>query len=1157
MEIEQLVDCLREHSNLPNYSISYYLKIYGQLDECAQNEVFKYLFNSWGSKVSVYEDSVLIKKLFQISDKYDQISKQEFALQLICMLHSASLKSIIARCYSFIDKNSIFDIICNFLILGTSFFTGSLENTDLDINLEKGEYIKRLWDMLGNTFGLFDDSIYYIFEYNDSLHQIIGIVFKYIEYESFDMFLSSDQHSKYCYTEENNYSQKYRNYTNTVCVCENWRVFLIQLLITTNKTQKLKDLGIFYETMKNLYKYPVSHFLSQKTIMEIAKFWIYLVRNNSFHYTNKLQNEKKPLDQMHWTSVASCAPFIGVNIIIPLIRSLLNYKELGYEEHSSEYWSIIRAPILIFFLLCRSIISNNDIISNSDLDFAVHTLRRILDTYSNTLIINIQVFIGILCCIWPLESLCNYQELPRKEQDKFEILSIIASKILDKLQNNQALEYLLRYMSSELTCNGISNSLTIAGEEYKLRYAKLFSNSLYTGCQKYSPSLCNLWLNLKNKQINYFDSNTCKYSDINSKNLNSPCEPYVSEDFTAKLSNSKRGVGIVNMGNTCYIASLLQALHLTKLFISTLSYSSTWILKNNPNSLQTLICIPSLGSTTDNTKNILSSGYLKVTPYLHKNDVAYELLQVLCYLTLSERVSINISQMKFLIPLETCMEQHDVTEYAHLLWSQLACSNNISEEAKQREMSEVSYTDVPQFTFGGEMISMLVCNNCTYESYHKEKFMDIGLAVNNRSSNWSKVIKIQDLDLTPKEFQECDTFSNSSRECNSKSKDYCIDIIQEIITSSSSTSTIINDQDLSDGSTQDSNTTVATATMTSVLSNLEDKHDGIYSRVDSGSEFNYTSFSGNTIVMNSPTTDKNTYCWNRDGKNYVDNIHSALYQPENNINILKSDIEKTYPTSNPIFSDKYNCQEQSDSKYTPTNVLQLLSSYFSPELLPDYRCNSCGILGNTHRRYLIHKPPHILIIVLNRFEFLPNQNVQRKISRFVKLDKKLTMYSTCVYHADDSIDGWIFEDHNQEDYKERRNSDCETETTTSNDIKIYELYSVIVHQGHTPHSGHYFTIGKNYSNSESSMWTEYNDLQISSFHESQLDSHTNGYSTAYVLFYQLTENNDSFCIPREIYFDILNDNMTYLINNEESQIPQKLLFAPNKDLFKFFDKGIY
>uniref|UniRef100_A0A0G4I9U1 USP domain-containing protein n=1 Tax=Chromera velia CCMP2878 TaxID=1169474 RepID=A0A0G4I9U1_9ALVE len=216
-----------------------------------------------------------------------------------------------------------------------------------------------------------------------------------------------------------------------------------------------------------------------------------------------------------------------------------------------------------------------------------------------------------------------------------------------------------------------------------------------------------------------------------------------------------------------------------------------------------------------------------------------------------------------------------------------------------------------------------------------------------------------------------------------------------------------------------------------------------------------------------------------------------------------------------------------------TSVSSLLHSFLKPEGLQDYTCDGCKRKGGCSREYKIVEAPNHLIIVLNRFSFDPVTMSQRKLSHFVSVDKTLSITLTAPTGTEQEDAAQATTGPQGANRGETASSNpppvsassasaATAETATAPAQRNprppvpkahYSLYGAIVHQGATPYSGHYYTVGRRSGpvtgtaadselSDSSGPWHVFNDSVVSPFDPARLDTDLNGHATAYVLFYK-------------------------------------------------------
>lgn len=142
-----------------------------------------------------------------------------------------------------------------------------------------------------------------------------------------------------------------------------------------------------------------------------------------------------------------------------------------------------------------------------------------------------------------------------------------------------------------------------------------------------------------------------------------------------------------------------------------------------------------------------------------------------------------------------------------------------------------------------------------------------------------------------------------------------------------------------------------------------------------------------------------------------------------------------------------------------------------------YLCPKCKSKQNATKRTSINQAPRILIFTIKRFDIF-GRKIQAKIRYPVTFDAKA--------HMDQAVDGKV--------------------PLQSLPDQIYDLYGVVVHQGGSTSSGHYYSycrtdmaLSPNSGDGKPApgKWFECNDSYISPISEHQALN-----AQAYLLFYQ-------------------------------------------------------
>ena len=137
----------------------------------------------------------------------------------------------------------------------------------------------------------------------------------------------------------------------------------------------------------------------------------------------------------------------------------------------------------------------------------------------------------------------------------------------------------------------------------------------------------------------------------------------------------------------------------------------------------------------------------------------------------------------------------------------------------------------------------------------------------------------------------------------------------------------------------------------------------------------------------------------------------------------------------------------------------------------EWRCEGCKKLVQATKKIFIYKAPNVLVLHLKRFSY-----GRGKINKMVSYSMKLSLRVNGL-HSDMTMDA-------------NKTSPPKRDGTNSN--VEYELIGMVVHHGHSSHSGHYvaFVRGPN------KQWYEMNDSQVSVASEKKVLS-----QQAYILFY--------------------------------------------------------
>uniref|UniRef100_A0A0G4HZW0 USP domain-containing protein n=1 Tax=Chromera velia CCMP2878 TaxID=1169474 RepID=A0A0G4HZW0_9ALVE len=178
-------------------------------------------------------------------------------------------------------------------------------------------------------------------------------------------------------------------------------------------------------------------------------------------------------------------------------------------------------------------------------------------------------------------------------------------------------------------------------------------------------------------------------------------------------------------------------------------------------------------------------------------------------------------------------------------------------------------------------------------------------------------------------------------------------------------------------------------------------------------------------------------------------------------------------------ADTFQSRSASKTHLSSTSVTSLTNEFLSCKSLGDYRCDGCSEKTGVSQRYVISTSPSHLVVVLNRFDFDPNSLSQRKVPKRVEIDTHLTL--TSLFNAPPSTAAAAEEARpTSSSVPSTRRPSMPPGRTTQHvvptaqageppapseaaprvTVQQYGLYAAVIHQGDTPHKGHYYTIGR-------------------------------------------------------------------------------------------------
>jgi len=197
---------------------------------------------------------------------------------------------------------------------------------------------------------------------------------------------------------------------------------------------------------------------------------------------------------------------------------------------------------------------------------------------------------------------------------------------------------------------------------------------------------------------------------------------------------------------------------------------------------------------------------------------------------------------------------------------------------------------------------------------------------------------------------------------------------------------------------------------------------------------------------------------------------------------------------------------------TTLSVGDLVQHYLAPELLSggnQYQCDHCNMLRDAVKSTKLSSAPDYLNITLLRFKYDRTTNRRAKVFTTIDYPQEL-----CLPVVGGSV--------------------------------TYKLYSVVIHSGYSSDGGHYYTWC---SNPATSAWLLLNDSQVSQSTWTQFRQQTSKLSrdTAYLLFYERVGAPDGEdVIPHRLAMDkVIRDNMKYI--REKENVGVRFQSPPDSD----------
>eukprot|EP00090_Calanus_glacialis_P013279 TRINITY_DN21915_c0_g1_i1.p1 TRINITY_DN21915_c0_g1~~TRINITY_DN21915_c0_g1_i1.p1 ORF type:complete len:657 (-),score=229.25 TRINITY_DN21915_c0_g1_i1:81-2051(-) len=197
-------------------------------------------------------------------------------------------------------------------------------------------------------------------------------------------------------------------------------------------------------------------------------------------------------------------------------------------------------------------------------------------------------------------------------------------------------------------------------------------------------------------------------------------------------------------------------------------------------------------------------------------------------------------------------------------------------------------------------------------------------------------------------------------------------------------------------------------------------------------------------------------------------------------------------------------QPQPTSNPKQLGVSDLISHYLAPETLDgdnQYQCDNCTMLRDAVKTTRLSAAPEYLNITLLRFKYDRSTNRRAKVFTTIDYPQELNL------------------------------------PVKGGDV-TYQLYSVVVHSGYSSDGGHYYTWAK--PDSQATTWLVLNDSQVTEASWAQFKQQTSRLSrdTAYLLFYQRVgvEEEEEVVPSRNVMDRVISDNMKYARERESGGV---------------------
>jgi len=234
-----------------------------------------------------------------------------------------------------------------------------------------------------------------------------------------------------------------------------------------------------------------------------------------------------------------------------------------------------------------------------------------------------------------------------------------------------------------------------------------------------------------------------------------------------------------------------------------------------------------------------------------------------------------------------------------------------------------------------------------------------------------------------------------------------------------------------------------------------------------------------------------------------------------------------------------------------------------------YFCTKCQKNQDAEKSTTLIEPPKFLIISLNRFQYDRTLKKKAKIMKWVDFSptfrlKRVMMVKKLNISMEideklpisENMDVETSESHSKEKAKEQEQQQEEKEEEGVIIEVPYELYSIVVHSGVTPDSGHYFTYAKDFDSGEEAnldnSWFLFNDGSVAETTLTKIYENLKAFpsDTPYMLLYRQlqSEIHDPLNNQNDPQLESLNHHDIF----NQTAIPKTLLV--NEDLRSLISK---